>query len=93
MIGSAELDLEDYFLTKQDFSKQVEKLVRHGQGDIEFMEAVTAVADVHEIDISDIEKYLTPVIKRKIELEAQDRNLIKFDKNAPSLSIFFSNTP
>jgi hypothetical protein len=85
-------EMQEYFLSKTNFSKSVEKLVLLGKGDISFIEAVISVAEVSKIELEDIKKFLSPEIQRKIELEAMENKLISSSSNEhdeEALSIFF----
>jgi hypothetical protein len=89
-----EEDIAEYFLSKSDFSKGVEKLVFSGRGDISFIEAVIALADETKVDLQDISKYITPEIKRKIEIEAEEKKMLKFNINdlkEADLTVFFGD--
>ena len=60
---------DNTFLTKQKFSKLVEQTVH--QLSLSYMAAIVYLGEKHNIEMEDIKKYLSPVIKEKIEYEAK----------------------
>lgn len=69
------------FLTKSKFSKKVEHMVNEtGQT---YMETVIHICETHDIDISQISKFLTPLIKGKIEAEAKALNFLPKGNELP----------
>ncbi len=64
----------DNFLTKQRFSKMVEQTVR--THDLTYMDAIIYLAETHNIELEDMKRYISSVIKEKIESEAQNLNFL-----------------
>ena len=66
--------VEDQFLNKAKFSKLIEKEVI--QKSIGYMEAILLVCDQNDIEPEDVKKFISPVIKDKLEAEAMDLNFL-----------------
>jgi hypothetical protein len=67
--------VNEKFMTKASFSKEVETLVFESR-DISYMDAVLHLCKEKEIEPEDGNKYLTSVIKSKIEAEARKLNYL-----------------
>ena len=67
-------------LTKQSFSLMVEELV-HSSG-MSYMEAILHICDERNIDPSDVGKVVSPSIRSKLEIEAQNKNLLPKSSSA-----------
>lgn len=65
---------EEKFLTKPRFAKIVEQTVLDLK--IPYLEAILEVCDDKGIDPEDVSKFISPVIKSKLEVEAQRLNFI-----------------
>ena len=68
------MKLEDQFLTKSKFTKLIEKTVAELK--IPYMDAIIKVCETNEIEIDDIKKFISPVIKDKLEAEAMSLNFL-----------------
>ena len=66
--------VEDQFLNKAKFSKLIEKEVI--QKSIGYMEAILLVCSQNDIEPEDVKKFISPVIKDKLEAEAMDLNIL-----------------
>ena len=66
--------IEDKFLTKSKFTKLIEKTV--GELNIPYMEAVLEVCNKNDIEPEDVRKFISPIIKNKIEAEAMQLNYL-----------------
>ena len=66
--------IEDKFLTKSKFTKLIEKTV--GELGIPYMEAVLEVCNKNDIEPEDVKKFISPIIKGKIEAEAMNLNYL-----------------
>jgi ASC-1-like (ASCH) protein len=62
------------FMTKKKFSEMVEKEVRYRR--MTYMDAIIFVCEENKIEVEDARKYVTPIIKSKLETEAMDLNFI-----------------
>jgi hypothetical protein len=60
------------FMTKTKFSKMVEATVRDKQ--LSHMEAIIHLCEQHNIEVEDCKKYVSNVIKEKLEVEAMNLN-------------------
>jgi len=61
-------------MTKKKFSEMVEKEVRYRR--MTYMDAIIFVCEENKIEVEDARKYVTPIIKSKLETEAMDLNFI-----------------
>lgn len=68
------IDMEGSFLTKSKFSKMVKEFVHEHK--VSHMDAVVEVCERNNIEMEDIKKYVTPIIKDKIQAEAQQLNML-----------------
>ena len=66
--------IEDKFLTKSKFTKLIEKTV--SDLSIPYMEAILHVCDKNGIEPEDVKKFVSPVIKNKVEAEAMNLNFL-----------------
>lgn len=65
---------EKQFLTKQKFTKLIEDVVQ--KRNVSYMDAVINVCDDHDVDLEDVRKFITPIIKDKIQAEAMHLNYL-----------------
>lgn len=65
---------EKQFLTKQRFTKLIEDVVQ--RLNVSYMDAVINVCDDHDVDLEDVRKFITPIIKDKIQAEAMHLNFL-----------------
>jgi len=66
--------LEAEFLTKSRFGKMVEQTVL--QDRLSYIDAIIYICESNEIEIEDVAKFINPVIREKIEAEAQRLNYL-----------------
>lgn len=66
------------FLTKAKFSRKVVDTVSSKK--LSYMDAVIHICEEHDIDPGDVKKFLSNVIKEKIEAEAAQLNFLKMEK-------------
>ena len=69
------------FMTKVKFSKMVEAVVR--QDRLSHMEAILHLCEKYEIEPEDCKKYVSNVIKDKLEAEAMNLNFIPKSNELP----------
>lgn len=62
------------FLTKGKFSKMVEQTVMEKK--LSYIDAVVHICEQHEIDPIDVKKFLSNLVRDKIEAEAKALNLL-----------------
>ena len=79
------MKIEEQFLTKSKFTKLIESTV--GELKIPYMDAIIKVCETNDIEIEDIRKFISPVIKDKLEAEAMDLNFLH-KKNSIDSSLF-----
>ena len=66
--------IEDNFLTKSKFTKLIESTVSELK--ISYMEAVLHLCDKNDIEPEDVKKFISPIIRDKIEAEAMNLNFL-----------------
>ena len=74
--------IEDNFLTKSKFTKLIESTVSELK--ISYMEAVLHLCDKNDIEPEDVKKFISPVIRDKVEVEAMDLNYLPKKNNLDS---------
>ena len=79
------MKIEEQFLTKSKFTKLIESTVADLK--IPYMDAIIKVCETNDIEIEDIRKFISPVIKDKLEAEAMDLNFLP-KKNSIDSSLF-----
>ena len=79
------MKIEEQFLTKSKFTKLIEKTVADLK--IPYMDAIIKVCETNDIELEDIRKFISPVIKDKLEGEAMDLNFLP-KKNSIDSSLF-----
>lgn len=68
------MTIESQFLTKSKFTKLIEATVSELK--IPYMEAILYVCDKNDIEPEDVKKFISPVIKDKVEAEAMALNYL-----------------
>ena len=68
------MSIENQFLTKSRFTKLIESTV--SELGIPYMEAVLEVCEKNDIEPEDVKKFISPIIKGKIEAEAMNLNYL-----------------
>ena len=66
--------IENNFLTKNKFTKLIEKTVT--DLNVPYMEAILHVCEKNDIEPEDVKKFISPVIKGKVEAEAMELNYL-----------------
>lgn len=69
------------FLNKAKFTQMVEDNVRGKQ--LSYMEAVINVCEDNDLEIEEIKKFISPVVKEKIEAEAMSLNFLPRQNTLP----------
>jgi hypothetical protein len=69
------------FMTKVKFSKLIESVVREKQ--MSHMDAIIHLCEVHNIEVEDCRKYVSNVIKEKLEVEAMNLNYFSKPNELP----------
>ena len=68
------MSIEENFLTKSKFTKLIESTVSELR--IPYMEAVLHLCDKNDIEPEDVKKFISPIIRDKIEAEAMNLNFL-----------------
>ena len=66
--------IEEKFLNKSKFTEIVEETVTEKQ--LSYMDAVLYICEMNSIDLEDVKKFISPIIKGKIEAEAMALNFL-----------------
>ncbi len=72
---------EKMFLTKSEFTKLVVDTVKSHKSS--HMDAIIHLCEVYDIELEDVRKYISPVIKNKIEAEAMNLNFLPQENSLP----------
>ncbi len=72
---------EKQFLTKTKFAKLIEDVVH--KRNVSYMDAVIEVCQSNDVDVEDVRKFITPIIKDKIQAEAMTLNLLPRQNTLP----------
>ena len=68
------MTVEEQFLNKSRFTKLIERTVSDLR--IPYMDAILHVCDENNIDPEDVGKFISPIIKGKLEAEAMGLNFL-----------------
>jgi hypothetical protein len=68
------MTVEAQFLNKSRFTKLIEKTVSDLK--ITYMDAILHLCDENDIDPEDVSKFISPIIKGKLEAEAMGLNFL-----------------
>jgi len=74
-------DTQKRFLTKSEFGKLIEKTVKSHQSS--YMDAIIHLCDEHEVEIEEVRKFISPIIKNKLEAEAMKLNFLPRQNSLP----------
>jgi heterodisulfide reductase subunit B len=69
------------FMTRAKFSKLVEQTVREYQ--MSHMDAVIHLCEQYQIELEDCKKFVSKVIKEKLEVEAMNLNFLEKSNSLP----------
>jgi len=72
---------EKQFLTKAKFAKLVEEIVRRDNQT--YIDAVIVACEENEVDLEDARKFISPIIKNKLEAEAMSLNFLPKQNTLP----------
>ena len=68
------MTIEQEFLTKSKFTKLVEKTVIDFK--ISYMDAILYLCEKNDLEPEDMKKFVSPIIKDKLEAEAMQLNFL-----------------
>lgn len=74
-------DPERKFLTKSEFGKLIEQTVKDHKSS--YMDAVIHLCEENDVELEDIRKFISPIIKSKIEAEAMKLNFLPRQNSLP----------
>ena len=66
--------MNEDFLSKSKFSKMIEEAVV--QKKLSYMDAILDICDKNDIEPEDVRKFVSPIIRDKLEAEAMSLNLL-----------------
>lgn len=69
------------FLTKSEFARLIEKTVRSHQSS--YMDAIIHLCDKYEVELEEVKKFISPIIKTKVEAEAMKLNFLPRQNSLP----------
>ena len=69
------------FLTKVKFAKLIEETVASQSSS--YIDAIIDVCDKHGVEIEEVRKFITPIIKDKLEAEAMALNYLPRQNTLP----------
>ena len=72
---------EKQFLTKVKFGKLVDDAVRAKK--MTYMDAIIDVCDRNEVELEEVRRFISPVLKEKIEAEAMKLNFLPRQNTLP----------
>jgi hypothetical protein len=72
---------EKTFLTKSDFAKLIETTVQSHKSS--YMDAVIYLCEKNEVELEEVKKFISPIIKNKIEAEAMRLNFLPRQNSLP----------
>lgn len=79
------MTIEEQFLNKSKFSRMIEQEV--AEKCIGYMEAILMVCEQNDIEPEDVRKFISPVVRDKLEAEAMSLNFLP-KQNAIDSSLF-----
>ena len=75
------MTIEEQFLSKTKFSKLIEETVHKNR--LSYMDAIIDICEQNMIDILDVKKFISPIIKDKLEGEARALNYLPKQNTLP----------
>ena len=71
----------DQFLTKSKFTKLIEETVKDHKSS--YMDAIIYICEKIDVDLEDVRRFVSPVIKEKLEAEAMRLNFLPRQNTLP----------
>tara|TARA_R100000005_G_C4899549_1_gene142380 strand:- start:460 stop:693 length:234 start_codon:yes stop_codon:yes gene_type:complete len=71
----------DQFLTKSKFTKLIEETVKDHKSS--YMDAIIHICDKIDVDLEDVRRFVSPVIREKLEAEAMRLNFLPRQNTLP----------
>ena len=75
------LEEKGVFLNTARFTKMVEKI--RVEKNMSYIDSILYICETYKIDEADVKKYVTDIIKQKVESEAMDLNLVPRQNTLP----------
>lgn len=75
------MTIEDMMMTKNRFTKMVEDIVKRQR--MSYMDAIIHLCEKNNIEVEDAKKFVSPVIKNKVEAEAMRLNFLPRGNELP----------
>jgi hypothetical protein len=74
--------INDKFMTSSKFSLEIEKIVLHSNGELNYIEAVITFCEENDIEIESVPKLLSKALKEKLKCDAQRLSFMKKSSKA-----------
>ncbi len=71
----------DQFLTKSKFTKLIEETVKDHKSS--YMDAIIHICEKIDVDLEDVRRFVSPVIREKLEAEAMRLNFLPRQNTLP----------
>tara|TARA_R110000765_G_scaffold13616_1_gene40700 strand:- start:21 stop:251 length:231 start_codon:yes stop_codon:yes gene_type:complete len=71
----------EQFLTKSKFTKLIEETVKDHRSS--YMDAIIHICEIVNIELDDVRRFVSPVIKEKLEAEAMRLNFLPKQNTLP----------
>jgi hypothetical protein len=72
---------KEKFLTKSEFAKLIEKTVKSHRSS--YMDAIIWLCEDNNVELEDVKKFISPIIKTKLEAEAMNLNFLPRQNSLP----------
>ena len=72
---------KEKFLTKSEFAKLIEKTVKSHRSS--YMDAIIWLCEDNNVELEDVKKLISPIIKTKLEAEAMNLNFLPRQNSLP----------
>jgi len=73
--------MDKNFLTKAKFAKLIESVVREKR--LSYIDAVIHICEENDVELEEVKKFISPIIKNKIEAEAMTLNFLPRQNTLP----------
>ena len=72
---------KEKFLTKSEFAKLIEKTVKSHRSS--YMDAIIWLCEDNNVELEDVKKFISPIIKTKLKAEAMNLNFLPRQNSLP----------
>ena len=80
-MGKNPMTIEPQMMDKNRFTKMIEDAVK--TLNISYIDSIVHLCEKHNIEIEDVRKYVSPVVKNKLEAEAMKLNYLPRGNELP----------